>query len=273
MFEAYFDDSGTHPGAPVAVAACYVSTKRGWQTFVEQWDQARAEEGFDEFHMVDFAAAHDKSKKPFCDWNREKRVRVYDRLARIVNDNKRVGFGAAIPKEPFDKLIPSLPEAVRVKFGSNHYTYAMRTILLMIANWRRESLIKHPMQYFFDYTTDRKLRAEIAILWEHDEERERWGHYFGIERKNGYSFEDKGCFKPLQASDILAWQLNSHMRNVILKGKDDGRDMHRNFRIVRENQPVDLGFITEQQLRNNINHEIAVTQGRASSSYGILRLP
>ena len=48
--------------------------------------------------------------------------------------------------------------------------------------------------------------------------------WYGIEKHDGYSFEDKANFKPLQGADILAWQQNSHMRNVILPGKDEMTD-------------------------------------------------
>ena len=36
--ELYFDDSGTDGNTPVAVAACYVSTKKQWDEFVRNWD-------------------------------------------------------------------------------------------------------------------------------------------------------------------------------------------------------------------------------------------
>src|SRR5947209_1859486 len=98
MFEVYFDDSGTDTQSPLAIAACYISTNRGWDEFIEQWDNVRYGEGFDVFHMADFAAYHDKTKKPFCDWNWDKRQRVYKRLATIINDNKRIGIAVAVPK-------------------------------------------------------------------------------------------------------------------------------------------------------------------------------
>ena len=52
MFTAYFDDSGTDGNSDIAIAACYISAKRGWDEFVEAWDHARREEGFDVFHMA-----------------------------------------------------------------------------------------------------------------------------------------------------------------------------------------------------------------------------
>jgi hypothetical protein len=55
-FEVYFDDSGTDAGTPVAAAACYVSSKNQWDEFVRNWDEVRAKEGFETFHMAEFVA-------------------------------------------------------------------------------------------------------------------------------------------------------------------------------------------------------------------------
>jgi len=75
--EVYFDDSGTHAESPIAVAACYAATKTQWDEFVRNWDDARREEGFDVFHMADFAAKPERGIKPFCDWSPEKRHRKW----------------------------------------------------------------------------------------------------------------------------------------------------------------------------------------------------
>jgi hypothetical protein len=56
MYEAYFDDSGSNAQSEIAIAACYVSTRRSWVEFVNEWDLARHQEGFDTFHMAEFVA-------------------------------------------------------------------------------------------------------------------------------------------------------------------------------------------------------------------------
>lgn len=100
MYEVYWDDSGTDRDSPLAIAACYISTKRGWDAFVEAFDEIRWSEGCETFHMVEFAASHDKTKKPFCDWDRVKRKRVYERIAKAINEHKRHGRLDARPADP-----------------------------------------------------------------------------------------------------------------------------------------------------------------------------
>src|SRR5208282_2955541 len=125
MFEAYFDDSGTDPKSDIAIAACYVSTKRAWGEFVDAWDRVKREEGFDAFHMAEFAAPSGQGHKPFCDWDNQKKDRVYGRLARIINENKRIGIASAVPKKFYD----ALPPLIHKYHGKDHYAFAVRMCL------------------------------------------------------------------------------------------------------------------------------------------------
>src|ERR1022692_3051925 len=101
-FELYCDDSGTDGGSSIAVAACYVASKRQWDEFVRNWDEVRRDEGFDYFHMAEFVAKPEAGHKPFCDWDNAKKDRVYGKLASIINTRVLKGFGIAIPKAAFD---------------------------------------------------------------------------------------------------------------------------------------------------------------------------
>jgi Protein of unknown function (DUF3800) len=263
MFEAYFDDSGTDSNSPLAIAACYVSSKRGWDAFVEEWNLARYEEDFDVFHMADFAAPRELGKKPFCDWGSDKKKRVYNRLAKIINENKRIGCGIAIPKDVFDRLVPPLPESLRAEFGTQHYTCAVKTILWEIVKWRHSLGITLPIRYIFDRMG--QGRGEIIAIWD-DVQRGHWKEKtLGMEPE-GYAFENKAKFKPLQAADILAWQMNWHVRNVINAGKHDVDDAHPNFRILRLDQQMNLGFFTEENFLKTIEIKRRALQSLAAKA-------
>lgn len=255
MYEMYTDDSGTHAGHPLAIAACYISTKRGWDQFVHEYDSIRVSEGFDDFHMVDFAAKPEYQVEPYCHWDGEKKKRVYRRIVKALNNNKRTGLGVGIPKDVFDKEVPKLPEPLKRKCGKNHYAFAVRILMTMVQRWRLESGITLPMKYFFDRMG--KGKGEIMSIWEDIEDHE-WDdalRKIGMEPK-GYGFEDRKEFQPLQMADILAWQMNWHLRNVILAGKDDKEDCHENFFILRNNQELRLGFLTEANFKQTILWEI-----------------
>jgi hypothetical protein len=56
LFTAYFDDSGTHAQASVAVAACFISTLDKWNVLGKLWSEVNKKEQFGIFHMADFVA-------------------------------------------------------------------------------------------------------------------------------------------------------------------------------------------------------------------------
>jgi hypothetical protein len=47
-----------------------------------------------------------------------------------------------------------------------------------------------------------------------------------------------------------------HLRNVILAGRDDVRDCHVNLAMLRMNQNMDLGFLTEANFLQTISWEL-----------------
>jgi hypothetical protein len=249
MFEAYFDDSGTDGNSEIAIAACYVSTKRGWDDFVKAWDNARWEEGFDAFHMAHFVAKRDQGHKPFCDWDNHKKSHVYGRLAKIVNENKRIGIAAAVPKATWNRV----PERMRQHFGREHYTFAVRMCMQRILDWRERSLITLPIQYVFDWEMKRSAkRVEIEKIMDIIAENEDAARAFGLER-NGSSFQHKEVFKPLQAADILAWQMRCHMDKIFPLGHDDVSLCHPGFRVLREDQKWTSDFSRTTRSTNSSN--------------------
>jgi Protein of unknown function (DUF3800) len=242
--EVYFDDSGTDAGTPVAVAACYVAKKTQWDEFVRNWDQVMAEEGFTLFHMAEFMAKPEMKHEPFCHWNNEKKDRVYKKLASIINTRVRQGFAVAVPKQPFDEYVF---DEFR-DFAENHFVFAVKTVMGYIDNWRQEFSVGLPMQYVFESGSPGE--DQIHQIWKeclsHKNSEERYGIV-----PNGVMFQDKRFFKPLQAADILAWQMQNVMRRTVLIGRDpyDRKLVHPNFLMLRDRRPVDLMFYSREQMK------------------------
>jgi hypothetical protein len=246
MFTVYFDDSGTHSSSEIAVAACYISTDKSWGRFVKAWDDARWEEGFEAFHMANFAAKPEMGHEPFCRWDNVKKDHVYGRLAKIINDNKWIGIAAAVPTKSYDLV----PERHREYHGRTHYAFAVRACMQRIAEWRRRYSVTVPMQYIFDWT-EKGLpeREEIEDIWGKGGllRYPKWEQEYGMQ-VDGCNFKRKETFKPLQAADILAWQMNNHVRKVMPLGRDDMDSLHFGFEMLRTDQEMCLGFYTEEQI-------------------------
>lgn len=242
--ELYCDDSGTDAGTPIAVAACYVAGKKQWDEFVRNWDEVRGQEGFDFFHMAEFVAKPEMGHKPFCDWDNRKKERVYYKLASIINTRVSRGFAIAVPKQAFDDY--AFPEFRQ--FAENHYVWAAKSMIGLIAEWRKHFAITAPMKYVFESGTlgEDQLRKvwTDSLLHKHSEQ------IYGIVPE-GVMFQSKKLFKPLQAADILAWQSQNFLRRSVMIGRDptDESLAHPGFLYLRKNRPMNLGFYSREQMR------------------------
>jgi hypothetical protein len=210
--------------------------------------------------MSDFMAPPAQGKKPWCDWDKTKKTHVFNRLAKIINDNKRIGIALAVPKAIYD----AVPDRIKCHYGRQHYTFAVRICMNRIIAWRSKSLITLPVRYIFDWEMRKTpKREEINRIFDliGNSNNQEVANLLGLEA-DGYGFEHKEEFKPLQAADILAWQMRSHMRKIWQLGHDDESLCHPEFRLLRQDQEMDLGFFTKEQMeafvvRHDEIHKVA----------------
>jgi hypothetical protein len=246
-YEIYFDDSGTHAESNIVVAVCYIASNYQWTHFVRNWNEAREEEGFDVFHMADFMQPSHKKIEPYCHWDDQKRTRVYKRLATIIRVRARHGFGIAFNKKDYDDFAT---DEVKRHYAKDHYAYAAKCLIGLIKQWRVRWNVTKPMAYIFDQMPKGKGgKGEIMAVWESIGDDYATARDHGLV-KNGYSFQDKAIFKPLQAADILAWNMYNHHLNVITKGLDDVKHCDWKFRLLRQDRPMSLGWLTRDQIEN-----------------------
>ena len=251
-FELYCDDSGTDGSSPIAVAACYVGSTNQWGEFARNWNGVLRDEGFDYMHMAEFVAKPDAGHKPFCDWDNTKKDRVYRKLVSIINTRARKGFGVAIPKAAFDA---AAPQHFRDHNANDHYTYAVMCCIGMIGAWRAQYGVTALIQYIFDQGSPQE---QISAVWKVIANDPHYAQKFGLgPLPDGYGFRDMRLSKPLQAADILAWQMRNHLRRLLDKYKslslttpaDEVQMCHPGFRVLRQDRPMLLGFYSEDQMR------------------------
>ena len=249
-YEVYFDDSGTHAESGVAVATCYLASQVQWKEFVRNWDDVRKEEGFDVFHMADFMLNPERQVKPFCDWDNKKKERVYRKVAAIIRIRAQRGFGLAVTKKDYDDFAT---DEVKSHYAKDHYAYAVKCVIGLIREWRERWSVIRPMQYIFDQMPKGKgSKGEIMAVWESIRDDPQSAERHGLV-KDGYSFQDKTVFKPLQAADILAWNMYNHQVNVIAKGLHDVKDCDWKFKLLRDGRPMTLGWLTREQMKKNFS--------------------
>jgi hypothetical protein len=240
----FFDDSGTHPESSIALAACYASTVEQWKEFERNWNEAKKKEGFETFHMTEFAAGHGE----FTGWSDPKKRKVLIRLCSIINTRVRAGYAIAVPKRVYDAVIQ---DSFRAFCGQYHYTFAVRHCATRIADWRRKYHKAATMKYVFDRMGTRQGKGEImAVMDAAIAKSEREGATTGVPPLTGYSFESKTSILPLQAADILAWTTLQQMHKQLSGRKTTWIAELAWEQLAAFRGTLDVSFFTESQLRD-----------------------
>ena len=250
-FQTYWDNSEATPATedwpafPMTIAACYVSTTTQWDEFNKNWRRVLDEEGLAFFHMTDFMASRERGVKPYCDWNQAKRDRFYYRLANIINTRIGTGFAFGLPTESFDA---HTPQHFKDDLGKRHFTFAVRSVLDLVRQWYGAYGSGKAVQYVFDRMG--KGKGEIMAIFDIAEERPELATELGVLPNNpdGILFENKEFFRPLQAADILAWNMRSFMQDEISRGLPEAPGRIRPYFQILRKPPMRIGFMRDRDL-------------------------
>jgi hypothetical protein len=104
IITAYFDESGTHKGAPLSAIAGYVGDEQQWQEFNVRVRKLFADNDVRKFHLVDLW----HSKGNFAGWIIDKKIQLTDELQHIANETLESGVTAFLSEENYQKHYCSL---------------------------------------------------------------------------------------------------------------------------------------------------------------------
>lgn len=219
-FAGYFDESYTHPPAPLVYSiGGYVSSYIQWKKFRKEWKMALAEAEVSYFHMVDFQAC----KPPYGDWSKQRRINLLKTLHKIIHNRVQRSFVSTVIMEDYNRLTGEQKRA----FGTPH-AYAAINCMKHIATWCNENHYNAPMDYIFEKGSPHD--KEIRLIFE---------NLLGVKEKEFYrvgsfEFADKRDVLPLQASDVLAYEVTKE----ISRQRDTGttrltRESIKNLHISR----------------------------------------
>jgi hypothetical protein len=109
----YFDESGTHAGAPVIVVAGYVAPERGWRRLEIKWKKVLTQERADHYHAKDLMA--DPPRGIYEGWSRKKADKLTGRLVPIVAELAGRAYGVHVLADnwrqavPLVRFLPNIP--------------------------------------------------------------------------------------------------------------------------------------------------------------------
>ncbi len=209
MLVAYFDESYSHPPAPlVYTVAGYLSTVQEWKKFQKEWRRELNRAGIDFFHMTTYEARLKDAQGNlhgvgnYKDWDNAKRVEVIKRLHRAIHRRVITGVAASVVVGDYNEMIT--PE-LRPGFGDPH-EFAVIACLKHIRNWCGKNGHVEPISYIFESGSDRQQVVNLSLKHAYLDEEKRREYRIG-----SWTFADKKDVNPLQAADIIAYETTKEM--------------------------------------------------------------
>ena len=206
---AFFDESGTHQGAPVLCVAGYLIEESRLAEFDIRWREVLAQKGLSHFHMVD--CAHGSGE--FSVLEKPARVEVQTQLIEIIRDTTARGVGAMVVASVYDELMPFHP-----KMGSA-YNYCIWHCLEGVRLWIEERASSIEVQYRFEqgHASDGEADRIMRFAFSNLEGRAPFGY-------SSHAFVEKRTTPGVQAADLLAWQMYTDWRHGM-----EGRPRRKDF--------------------------------------------
>ncbi len=232
ILTAYFDESGTHRNSEAVSVAGYISTPARWLAFDAQWREALADFGLDFFHMTDFAV----KAPPYDDWPEAQRRERISRLIAIINRNVEFSVGNVIPVATFND---TLPAAARDYCGGA-YGLGVISAFLTVGEFVRRHYPDQWVAYVFE--TGAPGAGQIQKLFADNEQRPEQKHHLRLFR---LGFENKRASTPIQAADILAYELYKHWPRQMGVSP---RPIRKKLLDLLSGAPHDWGHLDRQQL-------------------------
>jgi hypothetical protein len=222
-FTAYFDESGTHQGAPALCVAGYVSTAEQWEDFEDEWNEALVQYNIPFFHMTDFNAG----QGPYRDWPQEQRQPRLRKLTQIINRHTSLLVGAMIRMQDYLELSQEDRDTC-----DSPYRVAAMQCSMEIAHWIEAKHHGAEVNIIFELGA-----AGMGKLTDFFRDVMKDAQAQALLRVLSVEFRDKRKFVPLQAADIVANTLYQNLPRAL------GSDV----RPFAQHLPM-LGQVTEQRL-------------------------
>jgi hypothetical protein len=201
MLSAYFDDSGTHPTSEIVVLAGAIGTHYQWQYLSDLWAEKLAKPSpgkppLERFHMAPCQAADGE----FAGWSRTATDYLVHELTNIILRCGVWCYGCAVPRKDWDELVTG---RLRVAMGDSEGTCA-RACYVAVQKVAAEHVWDNEVAFIFDNRPHRfEENKKIFEVFQSE-----------IFRKSSLSFESNQKVLPLQAADLIAWQVYQYSHSL-----------------------------------------------------------
>jgi hypothetical protein len=195
-FTAYFDESGTHDGAPVSVMAGFVGNARQWLKFEKRAGRLFGRYRVDIFHTIDVR----RGDADFQGWTVDRKLKFLDELQHIANDTLLGGVTSVIRNEDYE-YYSNLSRPTKARHDSK-YGIMFRGCMAHVVDVIGEIPIAHEPRLNIVLEDGHRNAADVSRIYKSVQDR------LGPSASrllSGLTFAAKGACLPLAAADLLAY--------------------------------------------------------------------
>ena len=190
MMTAYIDESGIHAGSPAVVIAGYISTVEKWECFQRAWSAELKNAGVGYLHMNEFC----HSRGEFAGWSKESKDVLIKTLIQIVKDHVLFGVGCVL----ISKNASNVFNESQIKQLGDPTTFFAVLRALELSG---EQPNGQGLSFVFDEKQDGVSLCMAA--YKNAKQISNYGNTL-----NAISFADDKVITPLQAADLLAYEVH-----------------------------------------------------------------
>ena len=212
MLTAYFDDSGTHDPSEVVLLAGLLGTENQFAGLDDGWKVRLAapicgrKDRIKNFHMTECQA----SRGEFKGWSRTETDYFCDLLAQEIIRSGVTGYACACSRRDSDELVKG---DTRDILGDPE-GQCVRNVFVKAVEWAKDITTDPQMAFVFDNRPHRQAENQLIF--------DLYQRYVQIENSRpelySISFVSAKTLVPLQAADLVAWEVYQHARDILEHG-------------------------------------------------------
>jgi hypothetical protein len=211
MIRAYFDDSGTHEGSGIVVIAGIMGTEgrmdgldRTWRSHLEAPLCGRKSR-IKRFHAYDCY----QSINDFVGWTRTETDYFRHQLREVIIQSGVSAYGIACLRMDYEDLIAG---DLRSVLGDPE-GFCINQCFVRSLAWVKANTFDPKVTFIFDNRPSSVQRYAGAVY-----DAFAQGHTPPPEL-TGYAFLGSMDVRPLQAADLIAWELYQFAKSVLVEGR------------------------------------------------------
>ncbi len=239
IYTAYLDESGTHDGAESLAVAGFLSVANSWVDFSARWQLALNDFGLDYFHMSDFA----NRVGPYATWNEQERRARLTRLLGIISNSTVASVATCLSVPEVEEIFSARAKAM---CGGAYGLAAIATFMSAADVVSADESIDGTINYVFE--SGARGAGQIAAVYNANVRDPVQKDQY---RLGSLRFDDKRMFLPLQAADILAYEVYKNWRRErAAREKIEHEKAEPRFPLVAlAAQPHHWGMLSAEELR------------------------